>query len=44
MNYDLKVLVSYAGTVTEYSARVTMQGTDSTEPSGAGAPGNCIIS
>jgi len=35
---SLKVLVSYAGTVTEYSARVTMQGTDSTEPSGAGAP------
>ena len=35
---DLKVLVSYAGTVTEYGARVTMQGTDSTEPSGGGAP------
>ena len=35
---SLKVLVSYAGTVTEYSARVTMQGTNSTEPSGAGAP------
>ena len=31
-------LVSYAGTVTEYSARVTMQGTNSTEPSGGGAP------